>query len=90
MADVTQAAITTYKELGAIAILILAGLFGLGFLIWRITKTQDRITTLLDKLFACTDEQRLKLGVHDRDGQGIRDDVKDIKDIVTRIEGKVC
>lgn len=90
MGELTTAAATMYRELGAIAIMILAGLFGLGFLIWRITITQDRITTLLDKLFACTDEHRLSLGVHDRQGQGIANDVKDIKDMVTRIEGKVC
>ena len=89
MAEATQAASQVYKELGAIAVLILAGLFGLGFLIWRITVTQDRITALLDKLFACSDDQRLALGVHDRQGQSIASDVSEIKAIVTRIEGKV-
>jgi hypothetical protein len=88
--ELTTAAATTYKELGAIAVLILAGLFGLGFLIWRITVTQDRITTLLDKLFACTDEHRLSLGVHDRQAQSIVGDVADIKKMVTEIKGKVC
>ena len=48
------------------------------------------ITTLLDKLFASTDDHRLSLGVHDRQGQEICKDVRDIKDMVTRIEGKVC
>jgi|GEM_PF-6178172 len=89
MAEVGQAAASVYKELGAIAVLIIAGLFGLGFLIWRITITQDRITTLLDKLYACADDHRLSLGVHDRQAQGIAEDVKYIKDTVTRIEGKV-
>ena len=90
MGELTTAAATTYKELGAIAVMILAGLFGLGFLIWRITITQDRITTLLDKLFASADDHRLSLGVHDRQGQEICKDVRDIKEMVARIEGKVC
>ncbi len=89
MGEITSAAANMYKELGAIAVLIIAGLFGLGFLIWRITVTQDRITTLLDKLFSCSDDQRLSLGMHDRQGQSIAKDVSDIKEMVTRIEGKV-
>ena len=90
MGEITSAAANMYKELGAIAVLIIAGLFGLGFLIWRITVPQDLITTLLDKLFSCSDDHRLALGVHDRQGQGIADDISDIKAMVTEIKGKVC
>ena len=70
-ADVANITIKAWQELGALAVLILAGLAALGFLIWRITKTQDRTSELLDRLFAKLDDTNGVLLAHDRQGQDI-------------------
>ena len=77
------------KELGILAFMIFAAVAASAFLIYRITVTQDRITALLDKLFASSDLHCQQLAVHDRQGQGIADDVREIKTIVTRIDGRI-
>lgn len=89
MTDILIGSAAVYRELGALAFLILAAVSGLAFLIWRITVTQDRITMLLDKLFTGSDLHCQALAVHDRQGQGIAEDIREIKSIVTRIDGKV-
>lgn len=89
MTEATQAAQQVYKELGVVAFMIFAAVFGLGFLIWRITIAQDRITVLLDKIFDHMDSNNALIKSHDEQCKTIAGDVKYIRDKVIEIDGKV-
>lgn len=46
----TKQAIEVYRELGALAFLILCGALALGYLIWRIVKIQDKISDTQERI----------------------------------------
>ena len=46
----TKQAIEVYRELGALAFLILCGTLAMGYLIWRIVKIQDKISDTQERI----------------------------------------
>lgn len=46
----TKQAIEVYRELGALAFLIICGALALGYLIWRIVKIQDKISDTQERI----------------------------------------
>ena len=93
MPEIVSSAASIYKELGILAFLVISfvccAIVALGFLIWRISKTQDRITLLLDKLFASSDAICQTLAVHDRQAQTAVGDLKDLMKNITDVKSTV-
>ena len=89
-------AIEAYKSLGILGFLIVAMVVAFAFMVWRIVRTQDRITSLQDNLFAKMNTMCSTLAVHDRQGQEIHESMgkaefclTGIKTQLAEIKGKI-
>ena len=59
MPEIAKTAAEIYRELGALAFMILAGCLAFAWMVWRIVKAQDRITATQDRMLE-------KLSKHDQ------------------------
>lgn len=89
MVETAQTLTGLYRELGALAFLIVAMTAGTATLIGVIVYFLFRILKLMDKLFDKADATCTTLMTHDRQGSGVAADVKDIKDLCIEIKGRV-
>jgi len=71
MGEIGATGVTAYQQLGALGFLIVAMVLAFAFLVWRIVKSQDRTTTLQDKMFERLDTLCSVLAMHDRQAQGM-------------------
>ena len=96
MLEATNAATSIFKELGALAFLIVVGALAFVYLVWRIVLAQDRITATQDKMLE-------KLSSHDQRAEdmhvtckehgtqidALTRDVGELKTDVAELKGKV-
>ncbi len=95
MSDIEKA-VAAYQRLGALDFLIFGMALSLGFLIWRIVKTQDKIVTTQDNLFSKMEAMNNSLSVHDRQAQEMSDRIEKgvdclntVKTSVAKLEGRL-
>ena len=96
MPEVVKTAAEIYRELGALAFMILAGCIAFAWMVWRIVKAQDRITATQDKMLE-------KLSSHDQRAEDMHStckthgsainaltrDVGELKTDVAELKGRV-
>lgn len=90
MEDVSVVAIKAYESLGALGFLIVAMALAFCFLVWRVVKTQDKISQTLDSLFAKSDAIGTILAAHDRQGQEINDKIGKAEGCLTVLKTQVA
>ena len=89
MGEAAQTLTGLYRELGALAFLIVAMTAGTATLIGVIVYFLFRILKLMDKLFDKADATCSTLMTHDRQGVGIAEQVGEIHEKTTRIDSNV-
>lgn len=96
MTESITALITLFRELGALAFLIVVGALAFVYLVWRIVLAQDRITATQDKMLE-------KLSSHDQRAEDMHStckthgsainaltrDVGELKTDVAELKGRV-
>ena len=96
MPEIAKTAAELYKELGALAFLIVMGALAFVYLVWRIVLAQDKITATQDRMLE-------KLSKHDQRAEDMHDtckahggqidaltrDVGELKTDVAELKGRV-